>query len=365
MKNLAFAILASAAALTAAGCGGRAQTRSLPPSTVTAAQAEAVKARAEGAHDALDAAAGVPKTPKRVEDFTKTLSGPTGSARPETDAPKSGEALDRRGKVLGVDPDGCTWLEGEASVVVGDQDTRHQAHAAAMEHARSAAVQDFLGVDVNSKFMDFQQEGLRRDAHLTESILQTTRNGRIIKEAVLDEGYQDIPAVAGAPVCPACRYHLRMKACVLPKDSQSDKDFRVELQVSQNRFFNGDEAALTVSATRDCTVYLYDVYDLGELDKTALVIPNEVVPSKSLKAGETWTYPGEQDKKNGIRLVAELAKPDQQVSAETIRVIATKVPLKKAVYDPTDGGYLGVLSRLNRSRVEWAEDAAAYTIYKK
>ncbi|MBI3565225.1 MAG: hypothetical protein HY079_08520 [Elusimicrobia bacterium] len=354
-----------AAAVTAAGCGGRAQTKSLPPSTVPAAQVEKVKAASEASHESLDAAAGVPKEAKRVEEFTKKLDAPTGSAAPESDAPKSGEALERKGKVLGKDPDGCTWLEGEASVVVGDQDTRHQAHAAAMEHARAAAVQDFLGVDVNSKFMDFQQEGLRRDAHLTESILQTTRNGRIIKEAVLDEGYQDIPASAGVAVCRDCRYHLRMKACVLPKDSGSDKDFRVELEVSQNRFFNGDEAALTVSATRDCSVYMYDVYDLGEQDKTALVIPNEAVPAKAVKAGETWTYPSEQDKKNGVHLVAELAKPDQQISAETIRVICTKVPLKKAVYDPTDGGYLGVLSRLNRSRVEWAEDAAAYTIYKK
>jgi len=52
-------------------------------------------------------------------------------------------------------------------------------------------------VDVKSKFMDFQQEGLRSQSSLTESILQTTRNGRILKEAVLEEGYND------APGCPA------------------------------------------------------------------------------------------------------------------------------------------------------------------
>lgn len=362
MTRRSLVVLAS---VLAAGCGGRAQTKSLPASTVPAAQVEKVKAASEGAHDSLDAAAGVPKAPKRVEEFTKTLDAPTGSAAPESDQPKSGEVMERQGKVLGKDPDGCTWLQGEATVVVGDHDSRHQAHAAAMEHARAAAIQDFLGVDVNSKFMDFQQEGLRKDAHLTESILQTTRNGRIIKEQVLDEGYRDIPAGAGAPACPACRYHLTLKACVLPKDSAMDKDFRVELELSRNRFFGGDEAELRFTATRECSVYVYDVYDLGEQDKTALVIPNEAVPSKTLKAGETWVYPSESDKKNGVHLVAELAKPDQDVSAETIRVVCAKVPLKKSVYDPTDGGYLGVLSRLNRSRVEWAEDAAAYTIYKK
>jgi len=358
-------LLIAAGALASAGCGGRAETKSLPPSTVPAAEAAKVEAHAAAAHGALDAAAGVPKAPTRKEDFTRALSAPTGSTAPEPAAPRGGELNERRGKVLGADPDGCTWLEGLATVVVGEQDSRAQAHAAALAQARAGAIQDFLGVDVNSKMMDFQQEGLRKEAHLTESLLQTTRNGRIIKEQVLEEGYRDIAANGAAPACPSCLYLVKLKACVIPRDSAADKDFRVELQVSQARFFDGDEATLTVSATRDCTVYLYDVYDLGAQDKTALVIPNEAVPNKALKAGETWTYPGEDDKKRGVHLVAQLASPGQDVSAEVIRVVATKTPLRQKVYDPTDGGYLGVLSRVHRSRAEWAEDAAAYTIYKK
>jgi hypothetical protein len=356
-------LLVAAAALGAMGCGGRAATKPLPPSGLSPAEVKRIQAASEKSHDSLDETAGGPK--KKSAPAGQTLAAPTGSTAPDTTEPKDGELVARSGKVLGQDPEGCTWLEGEAVVVIGPEASRHQAHAAALEQARAAAVQDFLGISVNSKFMDFQQEGLRKDAHLTESILQTTRNGNIIKEKVLEEGFQDIPASAGAPVCPACRYHMRMKACVLPKDATADKDFRVELEVSQARFFAGDEATITVTATRDCTVYLYDVYDLGEVDKTALVIPNDAIPNKTLKAGESWTYPSDDDKKAGIHLVAELAKADQDVSAEVIRVIASKVPLRKGVYDPTDGGYLGVLSRLHRSQVEWTEDAAAYTIYKK
>ncbi len=247
-------------------------------------------------------------------------------------------------------------MEGEATVVVGDQDTTAQARAAAVEQARAAAVQDFLGVDVNSKFMDFQQEGLRSDAHLVESILQTTRNGRIIKEKLGDHGFKD------GPGCPSCRYHVSLQACVLPQDSDRDKDFRVELQLSRVRFVQGDEAKLTITATRDCSVYLYDVYDLARDNKTALVVPNAAVPSKALKAGETWEYPDEDAKKRGVRLVAELPKKTDDVSAETILVVATKTPLPAAVYDPADGGYLGVFRRLHHSLTEWAEDAAAYTI---
>ena len=269
------------------------------------------------------------------------------------------EVQDRRGKVLGGDPEGCTWLEGSASVAVGPQDTRHQTRAAAVEQARSAAVQDFLGVEVKSKFMDFQQEGLRRESHLTEGILQTTRNGRIMKEQVLEEGYRD------APDCPGCLYHLRLKACAVPRDAAGDKDFFVELQVSNQRFLHGDEAKLTVTATRDCWIYLYNIYDLGAKDLTALIMPNENVKEKRLKAGESWVYPDEEAKKLGVRLVAELPQAGDDVSAETVRVIASKAALSKTITSPADGGWLGVLRRLNRANVEWAEDAEAYTIYKR
>ena len=269
------------------------------------------------------------------------------------------EVSDRRGKVLGPDPEGCTWLEGAASVAVGPQDTRHQTRAAAMEQARAAAVQDFLGVDVKSKFMDFQQEGLRKESRLTEGILQTTRNGRIIKEEILEEGYRD------APDCPVCIYRMRLKACVVPREPGSDKDFHVELGVSNQRYLNGEEARISVTATRDCWIYLYNIYDLGAKDQTALVVPNENVKEKRLKAGEAWAYPDEEAKKLGVRLIAELPQEGDTVSAETIRVVAAKAALPKTVYGPAEGGWLGVLRRLNRTQVEWAEAAEAYTIYKK
>jgi len=316
-KLLPLAALASAFALAACG-GGKAEVKAPAPDYA------AVKARAE-----------------------------------ETLPPPRNEVQAREGKVLGVDPEGCTWLEGAASVAVGAQDTRHQARAAAMEHARAAAVQDFLGVEVKSKFMDFQQEGLRRESRLTEGILQTTRNGRILKEQVLEEGYKD------APDCPSCLYRLRLKACAIARDAEGDKDYFVELEVSSQRFLHGEEAKLKVTATRDSWIYLYNIYDLGSKDQTALVVPNENVREKRLKAGESWEYPDEEARKLGVRLVAELPGSSDDVSAETIRVIASKAALSKTITSPADGGWLGVLRRLNRANVEWTEDAEAYTIYKR
>lgn len=352
-RGPALAVLASALALAA--CGGRSAVKA--DQNPSRSDVEAVKRRADAASAEVDRAAGVPAA--KEAEGGKALAASTGTLAPETDGPQHGEAEVRRGKILGKDPEGCTWVEGEATVVVGDQDTTAQARAAAVEQARAAAVQDFLGVDVNAKFMDFQQEGLRHDAHLVESILQTTRNGRIIKEKLGEQGFKD------APDCPACRYHVTLQACVLPQESDRDKDFHVDLQLSRVKFVQGDEAKLTITATRDCSVYLYDVYDLAQDNKTALVVPNEAVPSKVLKAGETWEYPDEDAKARGVRLVAELPKKDDKVSAETILVVASKTPLPESVYDPKDGGYLGVFRRLHHSKTQWAEDAAAYTIYDR
>ncbi len=332
----------AALALVLSACGGGKKT------TVQADSGpayEAVRARAEKAHGAPELKTG--------GDVVKTEKGES-----KEEAPRN-EVQERKGKILGVDPDGCTWLEGSASVAVGPQDTRHQTRAAAMEQARSAAVQDFLGVEVKSKFMDFQQEGLRKESRLTEGILQTTRNGRIVKEVVLEEGYRD------APDCPGCLYRMKLKACAVPRDSTADKDFVVELAVSSQHFREGEEARISVTASRDCWIYLYNIYDLGAKDQTALVVPNETVKEKRLKAGETWEYPDEEAKKAGVRLVAELPQSGDAVSAETIRVVASKTPLSPATFSPVDGGWLGVLRRLTRSNADWAEDAEAYTIYKK
>ncbi len=338
-RLLSLSALLSAFALSACGGGAAAlKTQSGP-------EYEAVKARAAKAH-------GDPEKP----GGGVAVKTEKGEAKEEV---VRSEVQERQGKVLGVDPDGCTWLEGYATVAVGAQDTRNQARAAAMEHARAAAVQDFLGVEVKSKFMDFQQEGLRNESRLTESILQTTRNGRIVKEVVLEEGYRN------APDCLDCLFRMKLKACVVPRSADGDKDYFVELQVSSQRFLHGEEAKITVTATRDSWIYLYNIYDLGAKNQTALVVPNENVKEKRVKAGESWEYPDEEAKKLGVRLVAELPQSGDEVSAETIRVIASKAALSKAVTSPTNGGWFGVLLRLHRTGVEWTDDAQAYTIQKR
>lgn len=283
----------------------------------------------------------------------------TAAARPqEAIAPARNEAIDRSGRILGRDAEGCTWVLGESTVRLGGQDTPDQTRAAAIEQARAAAVQDLLGTDLRSRFMDFQQEGLRRDAHLTESVLQTTRNGRILKEEILEKG---LAAAADGGTA----YRVRLKDCVATLPAGADKDFRVRLELNRARFVQGDEAKIVVTPTEDAWVYLYSVYDLDAQPKTALVVPGDAGAARRVKAGERWEFPDPDAAARGVKLVARLPRDGDDASAETVRVVISKRPLPPSIYEPADGGWFGVVRRLTRDGADWADDAEAYTIYRK
>jgi len=257
-------------------------------------------------------------------------------------------------KIGEKDPMGCTWVEAEAAMPVGEAESRGQARAAAVEKAREAAMRDLLGVEVNQQSLDFQQEGLRGQNALLESILRTTRRGCILNEKLLAEEYRDLGD------CRQCAYFVALRACIKERSADADKDFRVELALSRDRFVEGDEARLAVTASRDAYLYLYDV---GMNSETSLIAPNEQFPEVKVKAGQTWEYPDADAVKRGLHLVAQMPEGQPPVSAEVVRAVATRTPLSAKEYDPARGGYLGLLQRLNASAYDWAEDAAAFVIY--
>ncbi|MDD5629424.1 MAG: DUF4384 domain-containing protein [Elusimicrobia bacterium] len=321
--------------LSLAACHGRRESPALKPDT------EAVKARAEQSFTAPAAAEG-PQAPAGRTPVPPAAPAPA-PAVPETSA------------TVGVrDPKlGCTWVRAEAKVPVGGNESRDQARARAIEKALDSALRDLLGVEVNQRSLDFQQESLHGQTSLIESVLRTTRRGCIVSQRLLGDQYCDLGD------CRDCGYHVDLKACIKERPADWDKDFLVELQLSRDRFVEGDEAKISVAARRDAYVYLYDVQMNSE---TSLIVPNEIMPEARLKAGQAWTYPDESAAQRGVRLVAQMPEGRPPISAETIRVVATKTPLPAKLCDPSRGGYLGVVQRLNAAGLEWAEDAAAFTI---
>ena len=276
-------------------------------------------------------------------------------------------------KILGRDSDNCTWVESRARVSFGEQDTKHQARAQAISEARVKAMERLLGVHVQHHFLDFQQESsLKGEVLLTEHLLRVTQLGRILKEDILSAGPVDLKG------CTACLYEAQIKACILPLQDRSDKDFRVHLSLNQSRFYDGDEAQITVAATRDAYVYVYNVDTEWN---ASLIFPNDYAPDNRVLAGGTFSYPNEALRGKGIRSVARLS-PGSNVSAEMIRVVATKVPLPQSLVDPSgptspegslhisselhgNGSFLKLMHKLQSIDLEWVEDAQAFTIQKR
>ncbi len=331
-RTILFFFAAASAAFLAAGCAHA------PAKAAPAPDYAAIQARASSAQSVLT---------REMSEHGGSRAVSSAVLPPEA-APAPAAVLDKD-KALD-----CTWIESTAAVIAGDSQSRAQVRAEAISEARSLAMKSLLGVSVRSQDLVFQQEGLRGQKNLVENILRTTQLGRILKEEVAGEGYQN------APDCPDCRYAVDLKACIASVPSYHDPDFRVTLNLARTRLIDGDEDSMTVSCTKDCYVYLYDV---GMDDQAQMVAPNSFAPEIKLSAGQSWTYPGKALESEGVHLVAQLPA-GQTVSAETIRAVATKTPLTAAEIDPSLGGYFGVLQRLDASRTDWAEDAAVFTIYQ-
>lgn len=262
-------------------------------------------------------------------------------------------------KILDTDPDGCTWVAATGSVRFGDQDTKHQAFAQAIADARRKAMDTLLGVRIDHSFMDFQSENsLRGEFVLTEKLLRVTQLGRAIKEKVLRVGPVDDPG------CVACRIEAQIQTCLVPEKERRDRDFQVHVRINRSSYQNGDEVLITITSTRDSYLYIYNV----DMDfRAALIAPNKYVPSVRVKAGETWVYPSDDLRSKGIRATAHLL-PGSSVSAETIRVVASKAALPNSLVsltyqrEITQPPFLEFLRVLMAMDVEWVEDVQAFTI---
>jgi hypothetical protein len=272
-------------------------------------------------------------------------------------------------QILLADPGGCTWVETKSSVAFGQHETKHQAKAQAISEARGKAIEGFLGVKVQDRFMNFMQESsLKGQVRLTESLIRVTQHGRILKEVVLDVGPEDS----------GDRYFAHIRACIVPLKDQSDKGFKVDVSLNRTRFVEGDEGLITVTATRDAYFYIYSV----DVDSNAVMLfPNDFAPDSHVKIGQAFVFPTDELKNRGMKVKARLPA-GVSVSAEMIRVIASKEPLPFSLSDSTNknetqedvrstsesfgtGTWLNLMQKLNATQTEWVEDAQAFTIYKK
>ena len=332
----------------------------------------AERRRLQADRDAMEQEKRQAEERRRAEQQAKAME--EARVRP-FEAPRQGDVAtkDLDVQILQADPDGCTWVESKAHVSFGEHDTKHQAMAQAIAEARAKAIERFLGVKVENRFVDFQQESsLKGQANLTESLLRVTQLGRILKEERLRSGPAD------APGCPGCRFVAHIRACIVPLPDHSDKGFKVDTFLNRTRFADGDEGQIQIAPSRDAYIYIYSV-DVNW--DAAMLFPNAYADDNLVKAGQVFVFPSEELKTRGVKVKARLPA-GATVSAEMIRVIASKAPLPPVLMDPASkefvknesraggetaatGTFLNLIHKLNATQEEWVEDAQAFTIYKK
>lgn len=113
----------------------------------------------------------------------------------------------------------------------------------------------------------------------------------------------------------------------------------------------------------------------------ALIFPNDYVQDNYVKATQLFVYPSEEVKRRRIKVVARLSA-GASVSAEMIRVIASKTPLPKSILYAAErehggknlpgsseihgqGSFLTLMRQLNGTDTEWVEDTQAFTVHKR
>lgn len=329
--------------------------------------------KAKRSHDELEQEEEQMKERKKEMDHSKLeQAAPQGgelASAPSSEAPGGVLALMASPGTKPSRSEPCAWIEAEGSVALGENDTMHQAKARAIAVARKEAVKNVLGYEIRSRDAVFQQELLRGEQTLVESLLVSTQYGLILDEKVLSAG----PGPRGT------KYAVKLKTCVARQPEKMDKGFRVMLDLNRQTFVEGDEAVAEITATRDACVYLINVDTQGNM---AVVFPNSHAAENCTAANRKLMYPDPRLQRLGVHLKA-LLPPGARTSTETLKVVAFKtkmdhlfagagVPANAASGDLFEkseshntGEYGTFLKRLVMEDVEWVEDTAAFVIHAK
>lgn len=185
----------------------------------------------------------------------------------------------------------------------------------ARDKALKSALEKASGTEVWSSNLLYKMESNDIDGitDLFVSMIRTQTFGRIINQA--DTSCEMIP---GSP--PRCRYLGRFE--VVPDTGRPDSEFALSLKLNGQadvlNLLNGDRIAISVGATKDCYLTLFNVYSN---DSLSVIFPNNLVKDNFLARGSILNIP---PAKSGWSLTANLL-PGRDHDQETIIAVVTKV----------------------------------------
>lgn len=216
------------------------------------------------------------------------------------------------------------WLttQAMAPILPGRQDAaRHEAIALALQQA----VDKVVTSQVSAQTLLVQLK-------LSGQIAGAIPYARIVEQQMLEEKQQ--PCGQGDAADSTMCYWVRLKAEVVEEAAGLDPHFRIAAVLNQSFFKDGDAMQITMTATDDCYVYIFDLLENGQVMR---LLPNQYSRRNCLKADEPLTFPGDRDAGKGIRLVAH-GLENRPVTQEAFYFLAVKQPLERSATDKIQEG---------------------------
>ena len=201
----------------------------------------------------------------------------------------------------------CQWVDATGAAVAENL-TPDETKQSAMNQARLAAIQAKTGVKISSS-------ALVKDFNLMADIIHTMAQGYIIKEKIDEwsaETYQDTK-----DSFPIITYKVKLKACVAGT-GEKDPYFTLRAKLNKEIFESGEEAKLTITASRDSFLA---VFNLTADDRIKIIAPTSALPQIPVKKNEAFTFPPE-----GFGLRLDLIA-DKKRATEGFIIVATRQPV--------------------------------------
>lgn len=176
-----------------------------------------------------------------------------------------------------------------------------------------------------------------------------------------------------SPIEPTRQWRSFLFRLMGSADETSDRQGRVEVSLSADRYVEGDDAVIRFKSPMDGFAYVFCLIEDGSV---SMLAPNQDRRQVQMTAGEWVSHPGEEERRlgNEIRTAPLLG---HEVSRETIRVIVTDRPLEEFWKVPTAnegtlagtdvkiGELLEILHSLSARNVRWACGQKSYTVERK
>ncbi|HLG56883.1 MAG TPA: DUF4384 domain-containing protein [Vicinamibacterales bacterium] len=189
------------------------------------------------------------------------------------------------------------WVEAQETVELGRELTYEQAERKALDGARSKAVREGAPTEILRQFLSLNRRAV-------EEVQREFSRGFITDERAITYSRRD-EQLRGPTVTASGRFLIAQPA------GDPDPRFEVRMRLNHTTFRPGDEVVFNVESTVAVALYVFNV---TQDDRVTQLLPGPSANQIRVRGGQVFTFPSEEERRAGQRIVAALPPSGQAVS---------------------------------------------------